>query len=174
MLRYQIYQSQLKNSMSFGKWYARPVTYGTVNLKTLSEHMKAHNTPYSAGTIRGILEDAVACTRELLLDGKRVQLDGLASFGLSIVHKMGADTADMFNVRSNIMKVKLVAQGIGGFNTAGLTNAINLQESRSYVSPQSSTTDSGSSDSGSSGSGTEEDLPPIIDENGNEQGPDII
>ena len=139
MLKYQIYQSKLKDSMSYGKWYARIVSTETMSLDGLADHMRSHNTPYSAGTIKGILEDAVNCIRELLLDGKRVQLDGLASFGLSIIHTYGAGTADAFKVRTNVQGVKLVAQGIGEFSKSLLTTSGRLSESNTYVSPKTGT-----------------------------------
>ena len=136
MLKYQIYQSKLTDSMSYGKWYARIVSTETMSLDGLADHMRSHNTPYSAGTIKGILEDAVSCIRELLLDGKRVQLDGLASFGLSIIHTYGAGTADAFKVRTNVEGVKLVAQGIGEFSKSLLTTSGRLSESNTYISPK--------------------------------------
>ena len=139
MLKYQIYQSKLKDSMSYGKWYARIVSTETMSLDGLADHMRSHNTPYSAGTIKGILEDAVSCIRELLLDGKRVQLDGLASFGLSIIHTYGAGTADAFKVRTNVQGVKLVAQGIGEFSKSLLTTSGRLSESNTYISPKTGT-----------------------------------
>lgn len=151
MLKYQIYQSKLEGSMSYGKWYARVVSTETIGLMQLADHMRTHNTPYSTGTIKGILEDAVNCVRELLLEGKRVQLDGLASFGLSIMHKSGAAVADDFSVRKNVKAVKLVAQGIGEFSKSMLTSAGKLSESNTYVSPKSGMSDSGSGSEEDSG-----------------------
>ena len=42
---------------AFGKFYARPVVTHTIGIAELAEHMASHNTPFSAGTIRGILTD---------------------------------------------------------------------------------------------------------------------
>ena len=121
MLKYQIYQSQLKDSPSYGKYYARIVSSGTLDVKGLAEHLAKHNTPFSPGTITGILTDAISCIKELALDGKRITLDGLVSIGLSITHKMGAATADEFSVAKCVDKVK-------------------LSESKTYQSPRTSTT----------------------------------
>ena len=38
MLKYQIYQSQLKDSPSYGKYYARIISDGTVDVKDLAAH----------------------------------------------------------------------------------------------------------------------------------------
>lgn len=137
MLKYQIYQSQLKGSTAFGKWYARVVSDQTLGVSDLAAHMNSHHTPFSAGTIKGILEDAIDCTKELLLGGKRVQWDGLASFGTSIEHTMGAPTADDFSVAKHVKSVKLTAQGIGSFSKSVLTGKANLRETKEYVSPRS-------------------------------------
>ena len=165
MLKYQIYQSQLKDSPSFGKFYARIISDGTIDVKGLAEHMAKHNTPFSPGTITGIITDAIACIKELALDGKRITLDGLVSIGLSITHKMGAVSADEFSVSKNVDKVKLVAMGVGEFSSSLLTTQAKLKESNTYQSPRTSspTTDEpepetpgGSNDSGS-------DAPPLLD-----------
>ena len=136
MLKYQIYQSQLKDSPSYGKYYARIVSTGTYDVKGLAEHMAKHNTPFSPGTITGILTDAIACIKELALDGKRVTLDGLLSIGLSISHKMGVDSADEFSIAKCVDKVKLVALGVGEFSSSLLTSQAKLSESKSYQSPR--------------------------------------
>ena len=137
MLKYQIYQSKLAGTSAYGKFYARIVTDQSIDVASLAEHMANHNTPFSRGTIKGILEDAISCIKELLLDGKRVQLDNLVSFGLGIEHIMGAETADQFSVQRNVRSVKLIAQGIGTFSKSTLTSGASLSENRSYVSPKS-------------------------------------
>ena len=109
MLKFQIYQSQLKGTSAYGKYFARIVTDQSLDIDGLATHMADHNTPFSRGTIKGILEDAVGCIKELLLDGKRVQLNNLVSFGLGIEHTEGADTADKFSVQRNVKSVKLIA-----------------------------------------------------------------
>ena len=143
MLKYQIYQSQLKDSPSYGKYYARIISDGTVDVKGLAEHMAKHNTPFSPGTITGILTDAIACIKELALDGKRITLDGLLSIGLSISHKMGAETADEFSISKCVDKVKLVALGVGEFSSSLLTSQAKLKESNTYQSPRTGSTTTG-------------------------------
>ena len=136
MLSYQIYQCKLKDTPAFGKWYARVVTDETVGVDGLAMHMHSHNTPFSQGMIKGILNDAIKCTKELLLEGKRVQWDNLASFGITIEHKMGADSADAFSVNGNVKGIKMSAQGIGTFNRNVLSSAARLGENKTYVSPK--------------------------------------
>ncbi|MGM9699197.1 MAG: DNA-binding protein [Prevotella sp.] len=150
MLTYQIYQSQLKDSPSFGKYYARIVSQGTFHIPELAAHMASHNTPLSKGFLEAVLKDAVSCINELALDGKRIILDNLVSFGLSVKHKSGAATADEFSIAKNVESVVLQAIGVGEFSKSMLTQAAKLKESNSYISPRSSSTDSGSEAEGES------------------------
>lgn len=68
-----------KNEKAYGKYYAKPHISETVDLDELADHMHGHNSPFSAGTIKGILIDAVTHIKELLLMGKNVKLDNLAT-----------------------------------------------------------------------------------------------
>ena len=177
MLKYQIYKSMLKDSPSYGKYYARIVSDGTLDVKGLAEHMAKHNTPFSPGTITGILTDAIACIKELALDGKRITLDGLVSIGLSITHKMGAATADEFSVSKNVDKVKLVAMGVGEFSSSLLTTQAKLKESNTYQSPRTGSTTTSPDDGGGEppggSDGTGSDVPPVLeDENSGGSGSD--
>ena len=47
--------------------------------------MAEHNTPFSEGTIEGILRDFVKCTREQTLMGNTVKVDNLAIFKVSVM-----------------------------------------------------------------------------------------
>ncbi len=66
------------------KWYVRPVTQQTLGLREMALHMAQHNTPFSAGTIEGLLTDFVDCMREQLLSGNAVKIDNLAIFKMSV------------------------------------------------------------------------------------------
>ena len=150
----------MKDSPSYGKYYARIVSTGTYDVKGLAEHMAKHNTPFSPGTITGILTDAIACIKELALDGKRVTLDGLLSIGLSISHKMGVDSADEFSIAKCVGTVKLVALGVGEFSSSRLTSQAELSESKTYQSPRTGgvsteTPEDPGTDPGTGGSNTD-------------------
>ena len=67
--------------------------------------MHTIKSPYSAGTIQGILTDAVVHIKELLLAGKNVKLDNLAIFYIGIKNKVGAATEDDFSVLKNVLGV---------------------------------------------------------------------
>lgn len=65
------------------KTYARSQSRGVMDIDKLAKHMAAHSTPFSKGTIKGILEDFVECTRELILDGWVISTN-LGTFNVSL------------------------------------------------------------------------------------------
>lgn len=73
------------------KWYVHSVQKQEMDIKAMAQHMEEHNTPFSAGTIEGILTDFVKCIREQILNGNTVKIDNLAIFKLSI-ESNGYDT----------------------------------------------------------------------------------
>ena len=83
MIRYKKYQMTGEKSPLKGLWYARPLIEDTFDTERLAKHMANHNTPYSEGLIKGVLTDMISCTKELILDGKNVKLDDLATGELS-------------------------------------------------------------------------------------------
>ena len=73
------------HSDAYGKWYPRVSYKQTLNIHDMAVHMAEHNTPFSEGTIEGILKDFVKCTREQTLMGNTVKVDDLAIFKVSCV-----------------------------------------------------------------------------------------
>ena len=121
MIRYKLYQDNRSNSPQKGLWYARSVAEETYDTAKLAAHMASHNLPYSQGVIAGVLKDAIACIRELVLDGKNVKLDNLAIFSAGITTKP-AESLDKFNAVENIKGVRLRARPSGSFRGKALTS----------------------------------------------------
>lgn len=130
MIRYEKYQS-LKKGDNYGKWYARAVTSETMSLDNLVEHMASHGTPYSEGTIAGVITDMVACIRELALDGKAVKIPDLAIFALGI-ETTPANTAAEWKPNTNINRTYLKARGTGDFSTATIKTKAKFKEADEY------------------------------------------
>ena len=84
MLELNIIQNNNRESQTFGKYYARVEYKQTMSIRDMAKHMSEHNTPFSRGTIEGILRDFVACIREQCLNGNTVKIDDLAIFKCSI------------------------------------------------------------------------------------------
>ena len=83
----ELYLSKNRNetSPSFGKYYPRVSYKQTLNIHEMAVHMAEHNTPFSEGTIEGILRDFVKCVREQTLNGNTVKVDNLAIFKVSVI-----------------------------------------------------------------------------------------
>lgn len=75
------------------------------SLDEFAAHMANHNSPFSAGTIGGILKDAVSCLREILLEGNKVSLGDLGDFHCEL-STTGATTTDDFTT-ANIKAVNV-------------------------------------------------------------------
>ena len=85
MLELYLTQNQNSHSDAYGKWYPRVSYKQTLNIHDMAVHMAEHNTPFSEGTIEGILRDFVKCTREQTLMGNTVKVDNLAIFKVSCI-----------------------------------------------------------------------------------------
>lgn len=72
----------LQNLEQPDKTYAQAQSRQTLDMDDLAAHMAKHNTPFTKGTIKGILSDAVECIRELILDGNIVNLGDLGTFNV--------------------------------------------------------------------------------------------
>ncbi len=76
--------------------------YGTAQMNEkltfdqFCKHIVDHNSPFSKGTIKGVLTDAVACLKEQLLAGNKVNLGDLGDFHVELATK-GAKTTEDFN-----------------------------------------------------------------------------
>lgn len=127
MIRIVLYQNtNQKIAEAYGKWFPRVVSDETIGLEELAAHMASHNTPYSKGAILGMLTDAAACTKELLLLGKNVKFADIAIFSLGLKVKGGAPTKEDFNVAKYIVGLKLRARATGELKTENLDTSIKL------------------------------------------------
>ena len=129
MIRYKKYQSK-REGVTKDLWYARSAPTETIDIDGLAKHMAAHNTPYSAGTIHGVLKDMVACVKELVLDGKKIKLADLAIFSAGI-SSAGVATAKECGAE-NIKDVHLCARPTGDLRSRILTTEARKMQLREY------------------------------------------
>ena len=88
-------KEQITETKAYGSAQVREV----LDLDKFVQHVSDHNCPFSAGTIKGVLEDATRCIRELLLGGNKVGLGALGSFYVELATE-GAVTADAFSAQN--------------------------------------------------------------------------
>ncbi len=132
MIRYKVYKNNNEKSSTAGKYYARSVCDETINTDQLAAHMASHSSPYSAGMIAGVLKDAIACVKELVLDGKNVKFDDLAIFSCGLTTKP-ADSASSFTASENITGVRLRSRATGTLRSAVLTREAHTQQLTRYA-----------------------------------------
>ena len=76
-----------------------------VTLEQFAEHIAVHGSIFTKDIIHGVLVKMVDCMKEMLLEGKKVQLGYLGSFAPSLSTE-GARTAALFTAE-NIKKVRV-------------------------------------------------------------------
>ncbi|MCR4957337.1 MAG: DNA-binding protein [Prevotella sp.] len=121
MLKINFYKNKRQGDQNYGKIYGRAENAAPIGITELAQHMAEHNTPFSPGTIKGILTDMVSCIKELILLGQPVKLDNLAIFKASIESKPANDV-ESFDLDSNVRNVKLLAISCGRLKRKELTN----------------------------------------------------
>lgn len=154
MIRYKKYQMTGENSPLKGLWYARPVIEETYD----TERLAKHNTPYSAGVVKGVLTDMISCIKELILDGKNVKLDDLAIFSVGIVSRKGAASAADFTLADNVKGLKLRARATGELSNAQINLEGQMKEAAFY-NPDGGTTEGGGGNPGGGSDGDQGENP---------------
>ena len=86
------------------KVYAVMQSNETIGVENLVKHMKEHNTPFTGGTLKGVLSDALECIIEQMLAGNRVNIPGLGTFYVTI-SSQGVDSASEFNPAAHVTAV---------------------------------------------------------------------
>ena len=114
----ELYLSKNNNDSSagYGKFYPRVSYKQTLNIHEMAKHMSEHNTPFSEGTIEGILRDFVKCTREQTLMGNTVKVDDLAIFKVSVI---GNGCAKLYDPETD----KTISASIGTISKTDKTGA---------------------------------------------------
>ena len=158
MIRYKKYQMTGENSPLKGLWYARPVIEETYDTERLAKHMANHNTPNSAGVVKGVLTDMISCIKELILDGKNVKLDDLAIFSVGIVSRKGAASAADFTLADNVKGLKLRARATGELSNAQINLEGQMKEAAVY-NPDGGTTEGGGGNPGGGSDGDQGENP---------------
>ena len=100
---YEVYQNQNEHSSAFGKWYGRVKYLESLNTRRLSNHIAEHGSIYTPDVVYGVMEKFRSCLLEMLLNSKKVKIEGLGTFYTTLqCKKGGAVTKDKFNINSTI------------------------------------------------------------------------
>ena len=87
------------------KAYAFLQSRSTLTIDELADHMVSHGCQYDRGDIIAIIVKLVSCSKELMLDGYRIQLGDLGKFYLTCQSE-GAESLEKFT-RANIKAINV-------------------------------------------------------------------
>ena len=141
-------------------WYATAVSDREMNFEDFVTHISEHNSPYSRGTIHGVLMDTLDCLKELILDGKSVRLSDLGLFSIGMTSR-GEETREKVTAAS-VQGVHLIVRNTKNWSNAELKKLTKIVAYDEYVAGEGGGTsgnpggDSGSGDTTQGGGGTQE------------------
>ena len=102
---YEVYKNDIKDSESamFGKYYARLKSIETMNISKMAKHISEHGSVFTEDVVEGVMKKFKSCLIEMLLESKKVKVNGLGTFYLTCeCQKGGADKEEDFNVKENL------------------------------------------------------------------------
>ena len=100
---YELRQNKNNLSRIYGKWFAHSKAVEVMNTRKLAQHISEHGSIYTPDVVFGVLEKFRSCLVEMLLESKRVKIDGLGTFFTTIENeKGGANSQEEFNVGKNL------------------------------------------------------------------------
>lgn len=135
-------------------WYATTVTDREVSFEDFVTHVSEHNSPYSRGTVHGVLMDTLDCLQELILDGKSVRLADLGLFSIGMTSK-GVESKDKVSAAS-VEGVHLILRNTKSWSNAELRKKCRIEEYNAYGNTENTgTTEGGGTTPGGSNSGTQ-------------------
>lgn len=128
------------------KYYATAVQDRTMEFEDFVTHIAEHNSPYSRGTVHGVLMDTLDCLQELILDGKSVRFSDLGLFSLGMSSR-GEETAAKVNAQS-IEGVHLILRNTKGWSNAELKKKCRIELLDNHVTVEDGTEDNGGGNGG--------------------------
>ena len=106
MINYSVFllQNQMKKDEA-PKAYARAQVKEVMTFRQFVDHIASHGG-HKRGQVKGVLSDMCSCLVEQLLEGKKILLDELGDFWISLT-SIGADSCEAFTSK-NITGVNIV------------------------------------------------------------------
>jgi predicted histone-like DNA-binding protein len=100
---YLLKQNNIKNSKVKGKWFAHGKTVEVLNTRKMANHIAEHGSIYTPDVVFGVLEKFRSCLLEMLLNSKRVKIDGLGIFFTTLENEAGgAAKKEDFSPQKNL------------------------------------------------------------------------
>ena len=95
---YEVKQNQNEYSSAYGYWFAKVKALETMNTRKLANHISEHGSIYTPDVVYGVLEKFRSCLVEMLLNSKKVKIEGLGTFYTTLENqKHGALKKEDYN-----------------------------------------------------------------------------
>ena len=113
-------------------WYATAVSDREMSFEDFVTHISEHNSPYSRGTIHGVLMDTLDCLKHLILDGKSVRFSDLGLFSIGMISR-GEATREKVTAAS-VLGVHLIVRNTKSWSNAELKKLTKIVAYDDYTS----------------------------------------
>ncbi len=99
---YELRKNNNSSSKSAGLYFAYAKTLETMDNRKMANHIAEHGSVYTPDVIYGVLEKYRNCVVEMLLQSRRVKINGLGTFFATLTNAGGAESAKKFSPVKNI------------------------------------------------------------------------
>ena len=161
---YEVYQNQNEHNAAFGKWYGRVKYLESLNTRRLSNHIAEHGSIYTPDIVYGVMEKFRSCLLEMLLNSKKVKIEGLGTFYTTLeCKKGGAVSKDKFSILKDVKGLHIrflpeqeQEQNISSREFLKQAEFINVESlTKKEEDEEGGSTENGGSQSGGSQSGSQ-------------------
>ena len=129
-------------------WYATAVSDREMSFEDFVTHISEHNSPYSRGTIHGVLMDTLDCLKHLILDGKSVRFSDLGLFSIGMTSR--GEVSKEKVTAASVLGVHLIVRNTKTWSNAELKKLTKIVAYDDYTSGA----DGGGTENTPSGGGT--------------------
>ena len=129
-------------------WYATAVSDREMSFEDFVTHISEHNSPYSRGTIHGVLMDTLDCLKHLILDGKSVRFSDLGLFSIGMTSR--GEVSKEKVTAASVLGVHLIVRNTKSWSNAELKKLTKIVAYDDYTSG----VDGGGTENTPSGGGT--------------------
>jgi len=152
-------KNQNSKSAAYGKWYAQIKNLETLNTRKLANHISEHGSIYTPDVVYGVLEKFRSCLIEMLLNSKKVKIEGLGTFYCTLENQKGGSLKkEDFNASKHLRALHIrflpeqeQEQNISSREFLKKAEFINIEQ---WLKSQDELTDGNSGSSTGSGSST--------------------
>ena len=86
---YEVTENKNRFNKAYGKWFGHIKALETLNTRKLANHISEHGSIYTPDVVYGVLEKFRSCLVEMLLNSKKVKIEGLGTFYTTLENTLG-------------------------------------------------------------------------------------